>query len=446
MNDPAPVTANRAPGESAKPRLARVMGRWTLTALVVNGIIGGGIFSLPSKIHQAIGPAALWGYLIAGVCMAAMVAVMAELSSQFREAGGPYLYARTALGRFAGIQAGWFLWLMRISAAAAVSNVFVDSLVEFWPAAKDPIPRAGVLIALIGGLAAVNYRGARAGARTSNTVTIAKLVTLGLFVIGGLVLVRGQAAPATVTTPSLSDWGTALLALVYAYGGFEAVLIPAGEAEDPRRHMPFALLCGLAVIAVLYISIHYVAMTALPNLAESKRPLADAARTFAGEPGAAVVALGALLAAAGWVAVQVLSAPRLTYALAENGDFPRIFARVHPRFLTPHISIVVWAVLALALAIWADFRWNAFLSVAARLVTYLTAGLAMLRLRQIAPTAEAWRAPCGRFLAVFGIGFCLLLMSSLELWHATILAVVAAVASVNWWIARAQKPAEIPRA
>jgi amino acid transporter len=187
-------------------------------------------------------------------------------------------------------------------------------------------------------------------------------------------------------------------------------------------------------------------MTALPNLAESKRPLADAARTFAGEPGAAVVALGALLATAGWVAVQVLSAPRLTYALAEGGDFPRIFARVHPRFLTPHISIVVWAVLALALAIWADFRWNAFLSVAARLVTYVAACLAMLRLRQIAPTAEAWRAPCGRFLAGFGIGFCLLLISSLEVGHAVILAVIAAIASVNWLIARAQKPEEISRA
>lgn len=441
MNEPAPVTtASPPPGESAKPRLARVMGKWTMTALVVNGIIGGGIFLLPSKIAKSTGEAALWGYLIAAVCMGAVVAVLAELSSQFREAGGPYLYARTALGRFAGIQTGWFLWLMRISAAAAVANVFVDYLVEFWPGAKEPFSRAGVLLALIGGLALVNYRGVRAGARVSNIVTVAKLVVLGLFVLAGLFLAHRGSVPAAAPARSVDDWAAALIALVYAFGGFEAALIPAGETTDPRRSMPFALLGGLAVVTVFYISIHYVAMTALPDLAGSSRALADAARTFAGNTGAGFIALGALLATAGWVAVQLLTAPRLTYALAERGDFPAIFARVHPRFLTPHISIAVWAVLALSLAIYGGFSWNADLSVAARLTTYVASCLAFLRLRRTAPNADAWRAPGGYFFALFGIAFCVLLIWKMDSGVTRILAAVAAVATVNWLVARAQKP------
>jgi amino acid transporter len=425
------------PAELSKPQLVRALGRWTIVALVLNGIIGSGIFALPAKVSALIGHSALTAYVVAAAAMAAFVAIFAELSSQFREAGGPYLYARTALGRFAGIQVGWFLWLMRLTAAAAVTDVFPTYLAEFWPGATAPVARALIMVALVGGLAAINYRGVRSGAGMSNLMIVAKVSTLGICIVAGLLFARSSGASAPAAAPaSDAAWLEALILLVYAYGGFEAALIPGGETKDPRRDMPFALLGGLAAVTVAYIAIHYVAMTALPDLAQSKRPLADAARAFAGDQGAATIAIGALLSTFGWLAAQLLSAPRLTFALAERGDFPAPFARVHPRFLTPHVSIVVWAALALALAIYGNFIWNAVLSVAARLVTYLAACGSLIALRRKQPAADAWRAPAGLGLAVFGIAFCCLLISRLGGAHLAIVAAVAGLAAINWAVVR----------
>src|SRR4051812_24313483 len=150
------------------PQLVRAMGRWTLTALVLNCILGSGIFGLPSAIARDIGPAAPWGYLLSAVSVAAIVGVFAELASQFRDTGGQYLYARVGLGRFAGIQIGWFSWLVRLTSAGAVTNLFVAYLGEFWPGATGTWSRAGVIVFIVGVLTIMNYRGVRSGARLSN--------------------------------------------------------------------------------------------------------------------------------------------------------------------------------------------------------------------------------------------------------------------------------------
>jgi basic amino acid/polyamine antiporter, APA family len=432
-----------------QPTLIRAIGRWTLAVLVLNGILGSGIFALPSTVAKLLGGAALWGYAVAGAGVAVIVAVCAELASQFRDAGGPYLYARVALGRFAGIQVGWFLWLMRLTAAAAVADVFVLYLAEFWPAAATPLARAAVMTVIFGGLAAVNYRGVRAGALFSNLVTAAKLVPLAIFIVVGLVRTSGTASIAAAVpagSPTAGDWTDALIALVFAYGGFEAALVPAAETKNPRRDMPLALFTALGTVALLYILIHRVAMRALPDLAHSVRPLADAARVFAGQGGAALIAVGALLATFGWLAAQLLTAPRITYALAERGDFPAVFARVHPRFRTPYVSIVIWAVVALVLAVSGNFLWNAILSVAARLVTYAAAGAALIQLRRRAPNADAWRAPAGNLLGLLAIAFCAALILRLTPAHAAIIAGVGMVAALNWLAVRRRgdRPAPAP--
>jgi amino acid transporter len=148
--------------------LVRAMGRWTLVALVINSIIGSGIFGLPSLVWRLVGSAAPWAYLLAGAGMGVIMACFAEVASRFSDAGGPYLYARAAFGRFFGIEMGWVLWLVRLSAAAAAANLFVVYLAEFWSAAHEPVARAVVLTALLGVLATINYRGVKSGARMSN--------------------------------------------------------------------------------------------------------------------------------------------------------------------------------------------------------------------------------------------------------------------------------------
>ncbi len=425
-------------GES-KPQLVRAIGRWTLTALVLNSVIGSGIFGLPGAIAKFVGPAAPLAYVLAAVAIGILMAVFAEVSSQYRESGGQYLYARDALGRFAGIQIGWFFLLVRLTSGAAVLNLFVNYLGEFWPEVASPANRAAVMAALIAGLAAVNYCGVRVGAGVANFFTIAKLATLALFIGTGLLLANHATAPGTAGPASAADWTGALVALVFAFGGFESALIPAAETKNPRRDTPFALGVGLVVVAILYLLIHLVAMRSVPDLANSTRPLADAARAFAGSRGAAFIALGAMLSAYGWLSGAFVTLPRLIYAMGERSDFPPAFAAVHPRFRSPHLAILLWAGLVLALGIHGSFIWNAILAGVARLVTYAATCVVLMRLRRRQPAADAWRAPMGNLLALLGIAFCFALALSMTLTHAIIMGTVGAVAAVNWLVVRRPK-------
>src|ERR1700730_2108443 len=178
-----------------KPVLVRAIGRWSLAALMVNLIIGGGIFGLPSTVAGILGGQSPIAYLIAAAGIGIIAACVAEVASRFQQAGGPYLYAKTAFGRFLGLQTGWLLWLTRVSAAAAVANVFIDYLSGFWPQAKGPATRLATLTILIGGLAAANIRGVKMGTRISDFLTVAKLLALVIFVAGGLLFIHLHGSP-----------------------------------------------------------------------------------------------------------------------------------------------------------------------------------------------------------------------------------------------------------
>ena len=143
--------------------LIRAMGRWTLTALVINSIIGSGIFGLPSVVAGYLGRQSPLAYLVAAAGIGVVIACFAEVASQFGAAGGPYLYAREAFGRFIGLEIGWLLLLVRLTAAAAAANLFTSYLAEFWPAVQEPLTRLSVLAVLIGFLAAVNVRASSPG-------------------------------------------------------------------------------------------------------------------------------------------------------------------------------------------------------------------------------------------------------------------------------------------
>src|SRR5579862_2536723 len=181
MTSPSPQTG-LAPGQ---PGLVRAIGRWSLAALAVNSVIGSGIFGLPATVAALLGKRSVLAVVIAGAAMGVIIGCFAEVASQFSEAGGPYLYARTAFGRLTGIVVGWMLYLAQTAAPAANANLFVIYLAEFWPAAKEPGPRAIVLSLLIGVLALVNLVGARQGTVLSNVTTVAKLLPLFMVVAAG---------------------------------------------------------------------------------------------------------------------------------------------------------------------------------------------------------------------------------------------------------------------
>ena len=424
--------------------LVRVIWRWSLTALMINTMIGASIFGLPSIIAAHLGGLSPAAYLIAGAGVGVIAACLAEVASQFREAGGPYLYARAAFGRFAAIQVGWLTWLTRIAAASAVANLFISYLAQFFPRVNDPVMRASVLAILIAFLAVVNYRGVSGGSQLSNFFTVTKLALLTIFIIGGLTALLlhpdVRVTPAAHATLA-SDWFDAIILMVYAYGGFEAALFATGEAQNPRKDTPMALLTALLTVTVLYISVQYVVVHTLADPATTTKPAADSALRFFGPLGASLVAAGTLVSAYGYLSANMLHTPRVTFAMGERGDFPAFFGAIHPRFRTPHVSIVAFALLVLAFSIGGGFRSNATLSAISRLIVYGSIAAALPTLRRKLPQSDAFRLPGAWVFVVLGLLFTGVLAMQMHLRELVALAITFGLGLLNWLAVRGRAPA-----
>jgi len=438
-----PSTALNTVERQVTSGLVRAIGRWSLAALVVNTMIGASIFGLPSLLAARLGGRSPLAYLVAGAGIGTIMACMSEVASQFTDAGGPYLYAQETLGRFVGIAVGWLTWLSRIAASAAAANLFKIYLVVLVPSANRAALRATAVILLIGFLCGVNVRGVGAGTRLSNIFTVTKVALLAFFVGSGFLALalrpELRVEPARVPA-NVADWFEAVLLLVYAYGGFEAAMIAAGETRNPRRDAPFALLGGLGLVAALYASVQYVVIHTLPKAALSERPASDAALHFLGPWGGPFIAMGTLIALYGYLSANMLHTPRITYALAERGDFPGIFAAIHSRYRTPHISIIVFTALVVSFTLGGNFQWNATLSVFARLFGYATAAVALVVLRRRRPNAEAFRLPAAPVFVVLALGYCAALLSRVHRADLLVLGLTVLLAFGNWLSVRRRRP------
>lgn len=414
--------------------LVRAIGRWSLVALTVNSVIGSGVFGLPGTVAGLLGRRSVLAVLIAGAAIGVIMACFAEVASQFSEAGGPYLYARSAFGRLVGILVGWMLYLAQTAAPAANANLFVSYLAEFWPAAKES--RSLILTALVGLLALINILGVRQGTRASNVLTVAKILPLLMVILAGAAVTIFHPAPMGATGPVAgSIWLQAMLMLVFAYGGFETALAPMSEARDPRRDAGFALFAALISCTLIYALIQWVVVGVLGTAATTDRPLAEVARLTMGGRGASLVAIGALFSFYGYLSAKMLAMPRVTFALAEGGDLPRAFAAVSRKFHTPWFSILVFAVAVWGLSILGNFAWNLTLSAIARLFYYGVVCAALIVLRRKQPGAAQFRLPGGPVLAVLGILICLALLTRVDWSQSRILAATAAAALLNWvWV------------
>jgi APA family basic amino acid/polyamine antiporter len=280
-------------------------------------------------------------------------------------------------------------------------------------------------------------RGVRAGTQVSNFFTAAKLVPLFAVIVMGFFLLRthpaviSHAAPAAVILTT-SQWLKAVLLLVFAYGGFETALAPMGEAKDPRRDAPFALFTALVVCTVIYVLIQWVVVGVLPDAAHSARPLADVARVAAGSLGAGLVAVGALISFYGYLSAKILAMPRVTFALAEQGDFPQAFAAIHPRFRTPYVSILVFAALVWGFALTGEFKWNVTLSAVARLLYYAVCCAALPVLRRKQPDNARFHLPAGNLFAGLAVLMCAVLVTQVDRSQSLIVAATIVLALLNW--------------
>jgi len=404
----------------------RAVSRRQLVGLAINDVVGSGIYLLPAAAAALLGPASVWAVVLAGFAAALLVLCFAEASSHFDQPGGAYLYTREAFGRFIGFEVGWMTWLSRVAALASFAQGLVQATTFLWPAAAGRGGRVAIICGLILPLAAINVRAVRAGARTAVVLVIAKMVPLAFFVAVGAWFVDSSRL-AIFQAPRGGALGQAALLLLFAYGGFENTPVAAGEYHNPRRNVPFALLSMIFIVTLLYGAVQWVALGTLPGLAGSASPLADAAQRFAGHPGAWLLTLGTMLSIAGIASNTMLTGPRYLYALACDGYGPRWLARVHPRYRTPAVAIVVQALVALALAMSGSFVQLASLSVIARVATYIGTAAAVPILRRRIAARATVRLPLGPAIPIAALLIATALLSSAT--AASLLGVAAALAA-----------------
>ncbi|NOT46383.1 MAG: amino acid permease, partial [Acidobacteria bacterium] len=320
----------------ADEKLVRGIGRWDLTAIAINTIIGAGIFGLPSKVQALIGSYSLIAFVLCALIVGVIVLCYAEVSSRFSSTGGPYLYAKEAFGSAVGFEVGWLYWIVRVTTFAANCNLFVTYLGFFVSGSNEGTLRIVFITCILSAITAVNFIGIRESTLVTNIFTIGKIVPLLVFILVGIFFIQ----PTNFRFDAVPEYGTfssAILLLIYAFVGFEAAVIPAGETKDPERNVPFAILVGLGIVAVLYLLIQVVSIGTLPGLAGSERPIADAATVFLGTFGAGFITLGALTSIFGNLNVGVLASTRMLFAMSEQRDLPTIFEKTHAKFKTPYV-------------------------------------------------------------------------------------------------------------
>jgi len=281
--------------------------------------------------------------------------------------------------------------------------------------------------------------GVKMGNNLSNFFTTIKVGFLLAFVMAaGWTLATRPELHVPVAFPEVSAiaWFETLLLLVYAYGGFEGALLVGGESRNPRRDTPIALLCALAVVCAVYTAVQYVTIATLPGAGSSARPLADAAQRFLGPAGGTTIAMAALLSGYGYLSANVLHAPRLTFALAKQGDFPAFLGKVHAKYRTPYVSILVYAAFTFVFAMIGDFRWNALLSAVSRLAVYAAMALAVPVLRNRKDGKAQFLLPAPYLFAGLGILYSAVLASQMGRSEFAVIGVTSVIALANWLVVK----------
>jgi APA family basic amino acid/polyamine antiporter len=378
--------------------LRRELGRWDLTAIGVNQVIGGAVFLMPALVAAQVGA---WSWVLVALVGAASLAIalsFAEAGSRFEGTGGPYLYARAAFGRFVGFEVGWMLWFTRTASWASVVNGLADALGFYWPSLAAGAARTALISSVTALITWLNVRGIRQSAWTIDALTVGKLVPLLFFAIVGLFFITpARVVPSgDVTAGGLA---AAAVYLVFTFGGYEVVPVPGGETKQPRRDIPFALVTTILLVTLIFTLAQIVALGLLPDLPASKTPLADAALVFAGATGAFLMTAGAAISMTGNNVGQSVTGSRHLFALAEQRDIPTALARIHPDYRTPWTSILMTSAVALALALSGSFATLAAGSAISRLVVYFVTCGATLAFRR---SAFAGKVPPALFVAPGG--------------------------------------------
>ena len=424
---------------AVEPGLVRAIGARQLTASIINVTIGAGIFVLPAAAAAGLGPAAPIAYVVCALLMALIVCCFAAAGSRVSLTGGVYAYVEVAFGRFVGFLAGVLYFLMATFAVASVSSAFAGSVGAMWPPATSAAGRGVLIAALFALLATINVRGVRRGVGLVETVTVAKLMPLLVLIVSGIWFINPEYLR-WPELPAISAVGKTAIVLIFAFVGLEVALVPSGELRDAARTVPRALFSALAITTTLYLLIQAVAQGLLgPSMATySAAPLAEAAHRVLGRGGRLLVLAGATVSMFGYVSGDMLGSPRALFAFARDGVLPSALARIHPRFHTPYIAIVVYAAIVASIAISSSFTQLAILANVAALTLYLmcVAAAYELQRRDIQADGTPFAVPAGPVIPLLAAAVIVWLLSNATRREFAVEGLVLAVAAMFYFISK----------
>ncbi len=419
---------------SADAQLVRAIGTRQLTLSIINVTIASSIFLMPATVAERLGAAAPIAYLVCATLMTLIALCFAAAGSRVSSTGGLYAYIDTAFGGFAGFLGGYLYSVTACLSVASVAAAFAGTAGVIWPAFATGSARALLLAVLFAALAAVNVRGIKPGIRLIEVITAAKLIPLLFLVVAGVWSLNVDFL--RMSMPTVSQVGQASIVLLFAFVGVEVALTPSGEIRDPAKTVPRSILTALAVATSIYLAVQTVAQGTLgPELPLFKdAPLVETAGRLFGTGAKIIFLIGMAVSIFGYIAGDMLGTPRALFALARDGVLPSALVRVHPRYRTPALAIVLYAAVVAVLAISSSFERLVVMANVSALLLYLmcVAASYQLQRRDVRIAGAPFNLPGGmliQLLAAAGIVW-LLWQATPEEW--TIEAYVLAAAIIYY--------------
>ena len=405
--------------------LARRLGLFDATMIVMGGIIGAGIFTNPYVVAQLVHtPLLILGaWAVGGLIALAGAFIYAELSSQVTESGGQYVYLREAMHPVVGFVYGWsLLFVIQTGGMAAVALIFANHLFALMGLQGSEFAAALLGCAALALLTVINCVGVRAGTVTQNVFMVLKLIAIALLVVLGLLLAgpaRNSIAPArasATTWQMLVAFGAALIPTQFAYGGWQTACFVAGEVREPRKNLPRGLLLGVLGVIVVYLSVNYVCVHTLgaEALSQTKTPATEVMHLALGTKGARFIAAGIAISTIGFLSQSMLTAPRVYFAMAEDRLFFKKLSSLNSARV-PAFAIALQGGLAIVIALVAS-KYEQILNyvVSVDVIFFaLSAACVFVFRRRRAAIKDVYRVPGHPFTTIFFITACAVITFSL---------------------------------
>jgi amino acid transporter len=396
--------------------LKRDIRRWDLVLLMINSIVGAGIFGLPSTIFGLSGIYSIPALFACAFVVFIIALCFSEVASRFDKTGGPYLFTLKAFGEIPAVTVGWLLLITRLSTYAAQINLLVSYLGYFHPVLALQLSKYLAITVITLFLTVVTFRGVKSSTFMSNLLAVAKLLPLTIFIIVGAFYINPQLFDLHQAPPAIPKFSSSMFVLIFAFTGFESILVNTGEMQNPKRNIPFALITAIIFVAFFYGLIQIICIGTLPDLADSEFPLTAAAQIFMGPIGATLISIGAVVSIGGALNTVMLVGSRIPFAFSEEKHLPWFFSKLHPKFSTPVWSLLTFSAVALIVSLTGTFVYAVAISVASKIIILLLVCISLIKFRKSdRGETSYYKLRYGYAVALIGIIACIWLLSGSKL-------------------------------